>query len=71
MEKLSGGGPVEMFQQSLAGAQQYLPIQEDHNFWIDQQGICVQRVPVLEAASRLVKRARIADAARRLLPAVR
>ena len=56
-----GGGPVEMFQQFLTGAQQYLPIQEDHNFWIDQQGICVQRVPVLEASRRLVAAGRIAE----------
>ena len=49
-----------MFQQFPANAQQYLPIQEDHNFWIDQQGICVQRVPVLEAAHRLVAAGRIA-----------
>ena len=38
LEQLAGSGQVEMFQQALAGAQQYLPIQEDHNFWIDQQG---------------------------------
>jgi pyruvate,water dikinase len=59
MDKLAGG-PVETFRQFLAGAQQYLPIQEDHNFWIDQQGVCVQRVPVLEAAQRLVSAGRIA-----------
>lgn len=61
MDKLSGG-PVETFRQFLSGAQQYLPIQEDHNFWIDQQGICVQRVPVLEAGRRLVNAGRIAAA---------
>lgn len=43
----------------LLGAQQYLPVQEDHNFWIDQQGACVQRVPVLEAARRLVASGRL------------
>ncbi|HET8945267.1 MAG TPA: PEP-utilizing enzyme [Dehalococcoidia bacterium] len=61
MDRLAGG-PVETFRQFLAGAQQYLPIQEDHNFWIDQQGVCVQRVPVLEAGRRLVGAGRIADA---------
>ena len=61
MDKLAGG-PVETFRQFLAGAQQYLPIQEDHNFWIDQQGVCVQRVPVLEAGHRLVAGGRIAHA---------
>jgi len=61
MDKLAGG-PVETFQQFLTGAQQYLPIQEDHNFWIDQQGVCVQRIPVLEAGRRLATSRRIANA---------
>jgi pyruvate,water dikinase len=53
MDSLSGAGQAEMLQQALSGAQQYLPVQEDHNFWIDQQGSAVQRVPVLEAGRRL------------------
>ncbi|HEU4759052.1 MAG TPA: PEP-utilizing enzyme [Dehalococcoidia bacterium] len=61
-DRLSGG-PIDMFQQVLAGAQQYLPIQEDHNFWIDQQGLSVQRVPVLEAGRRLAAAGRLAAAA--------
>jgi pyruvate,water dikinase len=61
LDKLAGG-PVETFRQFLVGAQQYLPIQEDHNFWIDQQGVCVQRVPVLEAGRRLAAAGRIATA---------
>jgi pyruvate,water dikinase len=60
--QLSGSGQVEMFQQALAGAQQYLPVQEDHNFWIDQQGVAVQRVPVLEAAKRLTETTRLVSA---------
>ncbi|MEX0786605.1 MAG: hypothetical protein WD939_08220, partial [Dehalococcoidia bacterium] len=52
-----------MFGQVLAGAQQYLPIQEDHNFWIDQQGVAVERVPALEAGRRLVAAGRIGGAA--------
>ncbi len=55
------GEQAGLFQMMLAGAQQYLPIQEDHNFWIDQQGVAVQRVPVLEAARRLVAADRLAD----------
>ncbi len=51
-KKLSGG-PIEMFRQVLEGAQQYLPVQEDHNFWIDQTGLSVERVPALEAGRRL------------------
>jgi phosphohistidine swiveling domain-containing protein len=58
LKKLSGG-PVELFKQALAAAQQYLPIQEDHNFWIDQQGTAVQRMPVLEAGRRLVSDGRM------------
>jgi phosphohistidine swiveling domain-containing protein len=58
VEKIAGG-PVELFKQSLTFAQQYLPIQEDHNFWIDQQGLCVQRMPILEAGRRLVSAGRI------------
>ena len=64
MDRLSGAGkPVDVFQQALTSAQQYLPIQEDHNFWIDQQGVAVQRVPVLEAGRRLNAAGRLADPA--------
>ena len=58
--KLSGEAEG-MFRGVLAGAQQYLPVQEDHNFWIDQQGSSVQRVPVLETGRRLVAQGRLAD----------
>src|SRR3990172_5867870 len=58
--KQLAGGPIDMFQQVLAGAQQYLPIQEDHNFWIDQVGLSVQRVPALEAGRRLTAAGRLA-----------
>lgn len=54
------GAQADLFRQVLAGAQQYLPAEEDHNFWIDQQGIAVHRIPVLEAARRLVRDGRIA-----------
>ena len=54
-DKLSGDEQrVGLFRMMLGGAQQYLPVQEDHNFWIDQQGVAVQRVPVLDAGRRLV-----------------
>lgn len=58
MDKVAGG-PVELFKQSLGFAQQYLPIQENHNFWIDQQGTSVQRMPTLEAGRRLVAAGRL------------
>ncbi len=51
-----------MFEGMLRLAQQYLPIQEDHNFWIDQQGLCVERVPAVEAGRRLAAAGRIAGA---------
>lgn len=57
------GEQAGLFGQVLAGAQQYLPIQEDHNFWIDQQGVAVQRIPVLEAGRRLVDSGRMQNAA--------
>ena len=60
IDKLNGG-PVEMFTQALEMAQQYLPIQENHNFWIDQQGTSVQRMPVLDAGRRLVEAGRISE----------
>lgn len=60
-DKLSGDEQrVGLFRMMLGGAQQYLPIQEDHNYWIDQQGAAVQRVPVLDAARRLVDAKRLA-----------
>jgi pyruvate,water dikinase len=60
VERLDGP-QAEQFRQVLAGAQQYLPAEEDHNFWIDQQGIAVHRLPVLEAADRLVCAGMIAN----------
>jgi pyruvate,water dikinase len=57
------GEQAGLFRMMLAGAQQYLPIQEDHNFWIDQQGVAVERVPLLEAGRRLVDAHRLGRAA--------
>ncbi len=54
LEAKLSGEDLGKFKMSLMAAQQYLPIQEDHNFWIDQVGVCVQRLPVLEAARRLI-----------------
>ena len=61
IEEIGANEALPMYQMALAGAQQYLPVQEDHNFWIDQQGVAVQRVPVLDAARRLVAAGRIDD----------
>jgi pyruvate,water dikinase len=60
-DELSGASEqVGMFKAVLTGAQQYLPIQEDHNFYIDQQGVAVERVPALEAGRRLQQSGRVA-----------
>ncbi len=61
LERVTGEA-AGMFRMVLAGAQQYLPIQEDHNFWIDQQGVAVERMPALEAGRRLVAAQRLNDA---------
>jgi phosphohistidine swiveling domain-containing protein len=53
LSKISDGQAEGMFRMMLAGAQQYLPIQENHNFWIDQQGQMVIRPALLEAGQRL------------------
>jgi pyruvate,water dikinase len=57
------GAPEQagMFRAMLSGAQQYLPIQENHNFYIDQQGVAVERIPVLEAGRRLQQAGRIGE----------
>lgn len=39
----------------LAAAQQYLPIQEDHNFYIDQMNTVLMRWPAKEAGRRLAE----------------
>jgi pyruvate,water dikinase len=41
---------LEMF---VTIAQQYLPVQENHNFYIDQMNTVLQRLPVLAAGRRL------------------
>ncbi len=37
----------------IAACQQYLPVQEDHNFYIDQMTTVLMRLPPLEAGRRL------------------
>ncbi len=40
-------------QMMVAMAQQYLPVQENHNFYIDQMNTVLMRLPVLEVGRRL------------------
>jgi len=46
----------------LAAAQQYLPVQENHNFYIDQMNTVLMRLPLLEAGRRLVADGSLTDA---------
>ena len=43
-------------------AKHYLPITENHNYWIDQIGNAVVRLPLVEMGKRLAERGAIADA---------
>ena len=42
-----------MLRMLIAACQQYVPVQEDHNFYIDQMGTVLMRLPPLEAGRRL------------------
>ena len=44
----------EQLSMLLGVAQQYLPVQENHNFYIDQMNTVLMRLPLLEAGRRLV-----------------
>ena len=50
------------FNQHYDGAKHYLTITEDHNYYIDQRGNAVMRLPVLEFGRRLAAKGSIADA---------
>jgi pyruvate,water dikinase len=43
----------EQLRMLLGAAQQYLPVQENHNFYIDQMNTVLMRLPLLEAGRRL------------------
>jgi pyruvate,water dikinase len=50
---------LERFNQLYADAKCYLNLIEDHNYYIDQIGVQVLRLPFLEIGRRLVERGRI------------
>ena len=54
LERLEGNPGKPMFEMMLGIAQQYLPIQENHNFYIDQMNTVLMRRPVLALGDRLV-----------------
>lgn len=62
-ERLAGDTEkVARFEALYDGARHYLNVTEDHNFYIDQVGNTVMRLPFLELAKRLVRAGAIADA---------
>jgi pyruvate,water dikinase len=54
LSRLEGNPGKPIFDLMLPIAQQYLPIQENHNFYIDQMNTVLQRWPLLEVGRRLV-----------------
>ncbi len=52
-EEIDAAPAGPMLRLLLGFAQQYLPIQEDHNFYIDQMNTVIMRMPPLEAGRRL------------------
>ena len=55
MERLDGQEGKPIFEMLLGVAQQYLPIQENHNFYIDQMNTVLLRRPFLDLGRRLVE----------------
>jgi pyruvate,water dikinase len=61
LERLDGHEGKPIFQMMLGVAQQYLPVQENHNFYIDQMNTVLQRRPFLELGRRLADAGTISD----------
>ena len=55
LERLDGNEGRPLFELLLPIAQQYLPIQEDHNFYIDQMNTVLLRKPFLELGRRFAE----------------
>ncbi len=55
MGRLDGHEGRPLFEMMLGIAQQYLPIQENHNFFIDQMNTVLMRRPFLELGRRLAE----------------
>src|SRR3970040_3119183 len=53
MDRLAGReAQLDTFRNLLQSAQTYLPIQENHNFYIDQMNTLLMRLPLLELGRR-------------------
>jgi pyruvate,water dikinase len=61
MAMLDGHEGRPLFEMMLGVAQQYLPIQENHNFYIDQMNTVLLRLPFLELGRRLAAAGTIAE----------
>jgi phosphohistidine swiveling domain-containing protein len=61
LARLDGHEAKPIFQMLLGVAQQYLPIQENHNFYIDQMNTVLTRRPLLELGRRLAAAGAVAD----------
>jgi pyruvate,water dikinase len=53
LARLDGNEAKPIFEMMLRVSQQYLPIQENHNFYIDQMNTVLTRRPLLDAGRRL------------------
>ncbi len=63
VDKRIAGHPLEGMFRFLQGVcRQYVPLQEDHNFYIDQMNTVLMRRPLLEAGRRLAAAGAIAAA---------
>ncbi|MGH9196633.1 MAG: hypothetical protein ACRD1T_12930, partial [Acidimicrobiia bacterium] len=61
-ERLAGDAEkLARFNELYEAARYYLPVTEDHNYYIDQVGNAVMRLPLLELGRRLVSRGAVAD----------
>jgi pyruvate,water dikinase len=61
LERLDGNEGKALFETILGITQQYLPIQENHNFYIDQMNTVLLRRPFLELGRRLAEAGTIAE----------
>ncbi|OGO49445.1 MAG: hypothetical protein A2148_08175 [Chloroflexi bacterium RBG_16_68_14] len=61
LRRLDGHEGKPLFELMLGVTQQYLPIQENHNFYIDQMNTVLLRRPFLELGRRLTEAGAIAE----------
>ncbi len=62
LERAPDQAARNQLQMLVSVAQQYLPVQENHNFYIDQMNTVLLRLPVLELGRRLTAAGALTDA---------